>query len=150
MHDPSDDQAWHATQTQFTADLHAAAQTAESAYAVGASGTNATSTEHGWVPVVEAGPDSKNSTLRTVDATSDGNRLWFAGADGALGMYDVEERHHHGARGRHKHANHEHARTGRAHHECGGHHEHTVRGGHAEGLPAEELDITRLRKLLGC
>lgn len=88
-HDKKFNPDWHVAETYFDADLHGVAQTADGPYAVGASGVIVTETEYGWVPVVEAGPASKNSTLKTVAATDGGERIWFAGASGALGMYDV-------------------------------------------------------------
>ncbi|MFC7165561.1 WD40/YVTN/BNR-like repeat-containing protein [Halospeciosus flavus] len=89
-HDKKFNPDWHVAETYFDADLHGVAQTSDGPYAVGASGVIVTETEYGWVPVVEAGPASKNSTLKTVAATDGGARIWFAGASGALGMYDVE------------------------------------------------------------
>jgi len=43
-----------------------------------------------WESVLEDGPSANGETLRGVDATDDGQAVWFAGDGGALGHYDIE------------------------------------------------------------
>lgn len=43
-----------------------------------------------WGVLVEHGPSGKGRTLRTIDATDDGKRIWFAGDGKAIGYYDLE------------------------------------------------------------
>lgn len=44
-----------------------------------------------WGVVVEDGPGATGETLRAVATTDDGERVWFAGANGALGFYDLPD-----------------------------------------------------------
>ena len=50
-----------------------------------------------WGIVLENGPGAKGRALYAVDTTDDGERVWFAGAGGAFGYYDIvdEERRDH-------------------------------------------------------
>lgn len=65
-------------------------ETSNGAYAVGSSGNIATKTDGSWELVVDSGPSNSNNSLNSVDVTSDGKRIWFAGGSGALGAFDVE------------------------------------------------------------
>lgn len=89
-HESSTERAWKSVTTPFAVDLFAVTQTAEGPFAVGGSGTVAAERSGGWEMVVDQGPAGKNRTLRAVDVTDDGTRVWFAGASGAIGMYDLE------------------------------------------------------------
>ncbi|WP_435095768.1 WD40/YVTN/BNR-like repeat-containing protein [Halarchaeum sp. P4] len=80
---------WEPVDTPFDVDLFDVVQSAHGPYAVGASGTVAAKRTGDWTTVVESGPGAKNRTLRAADATDDGERVWFAGASGAVGAYDV-------------------------------------------------------------
>lgn len=42
-----------------------------------------------WGVIVENGPGAKRRALHSIDVTDDGKRVWFGGAGGALGYYDV-------------------------------------------------------------
>lgn len=44
-----------------------------------------------WGIILENGPGAKGRALYAVDATDDGERVWFAGAGGAFGYYDIVE-----------------------------------------------------------
>ena len=44
-----------------------------------------------WGVILENGPGAKGNALYAVDSTDDGERVWFAGAGGALGYYDIVE-----------------------------------------------------------
>jgi hypothetical protein len=40
-----------------------------------------------WEKVLEGGPTGNGNSLYTCSATDDGERLWFAGSSGAIGMF---------------------------------------------------------------
>ena len=42
-----------------------------------------------WGIILENGPGAKGRALYAVDSTDDGERVWFAGAGGAFGYYDI-------------------------------------------------------------
>lgn len=65
-------------------------ETSDGAHAVGSSGNVATKVDGSWELVIDSGPSNSNNTLNSVDVTSDGKRIWFAGGSGALGAYDVD------------------------------------------------------------
>ena len=44
-----------------------------------------------WGIILENGPGAKGRALYAVDTTDDGERVWFAGAGGAFGYYDIVE-----------------------------------------------------------
>ncbi len=44
-----------------------------------------------WGIILENGPGAKSRALYAVDTTDDGERVWFAGAGGAFGYYDIVE-----------------------------------------------------------
>ncbi|MDY6819015.1 MAG: hypothetical protein SVG88_10180 [Halobacteriales archaeon] len=47
-------------------------------------------TDTGWQTVVDGGPSGNGNDAYGADVTDDGKRLWFVGASGAIGEYDVE------------------------------------------------------------
>ena len=59
------------------------------AYAVGQDGVLLERTEERWRKVTDGGVTGDGRDLLGVDVTDDGERLWFAGASGAIGEYDV-------------------------------------------------------------
>lgn len=94
-HSASDDPEWKPVPTAFDVDLFDVVQTADGPYAVGASGTLAANRGEGWEIVLEAGPAAENSTLESMAVTDDGARLWFVGASGVIGAYDVTTQRKH-------------------------------------------------------
>ena len=60
-----------------------------SAYAVGQDGVVLERTEQRWEKVTDGGVTGDGRDLYGADVTDDGERLWFAGASGAIGEYDV-------------------------------------------------------------
>ncbi|MFC7138673.1 WD40/YVTN/BNR-like repeat-containing protein [Halosimplex aquaticum] len=89
-HETPSEQSWKSVATPFAVDLFAVAQSAEGPVAAGGSGTVVAERTDGWETVLEDGPGAKNRTLRSADVTDDGTRVWFAGASGAIGMYDLD------------------------------------------------------------
>lgn len=63
------------------------------AYAVGTGGV-VLAREDGWETVLDHGPSAESNALRGVDATDDGNAIWFTGDSGTLARYDAEEGRH--------------------------------------------------------
>lgn len=83
---------WSVVDTPATASLHDVATAATGPVAAGNTGTVVARAGEGtWEVLVENGPSAAGETLYAVAATADGERVWFAGANGALGAYDVEE-----------------------------------------------------------
>ncbi|NGM70197.1 hypothetical protein G6M89_14460 [Natronolimnobius sp. AArcel1] len=67
---------------------------AQTSYAVGTDGLVVADTGGGWDPVLEDGPTAQGNTLHGVDATSDGDAVWVAGDNGALGRLETESTRH--------------------------------------------------------
>jgi|GEM_PF-499911 len=82
--------SWEAVTTPVDTTLNDVEQTARNNFAVGGAGVVVERTERGWEKVVDGGPTGNGSDLLGADVTDDGARLWFAGASGAIGEYDVE------------------------------------------------------------
>jgi hypothetical protein len=81
--------SWTEVRTSTDNDINDVALTAEGAYAVADGGILLKRTDSTWVTVIGDGPASNSRTLLSIDATDDGERLWFVGASGAIGEYDV-------------------------------------------------------------
>lgn len=81
---------WETVTSPVDASLNDVEQTARNDFAVGGAGVVIERTERGWRKVVDGGPTGNGSDLYGADVTDDGKRLWFAGASGAIGEYDVE------------------------------------------------------------
>ncbi|WP_198667835.1 hypothetical protein [Saliphagus sp. LR7] len=88
--EPIADGGWEVADSPTDRALHAVAHAADAPYACGEGGIVLRRGE-GWETVIERGPGVAANTLRTVAATDDGDRIWFAGDSGALGVYDVAE-----------------------------------------------------------
>jgi hypothetical protein len=96
---------WQRATVPVDGALHDACDSANGPVAVGAGGAvlgrrpggrggsgaedDTTAATGEWGLVVEDGPAARGRTLRAVDATDDGTRVWFAGAGGALGAFDL-------------------------------------------------------------
>ncbi|MFC7141994.1 hypothetical protein ACFQMA_19430 [Halosimplex aquaticum] len=95
MTDSQDDSDWTEAETPLDLNLRDVAQTADGPYAVGTDGVVLGRRDGTWHIVVPVGPATKRNVLTSVDATADGERVWFAGSSGALGMYDTANRRKH-------------------------------------------------------
>ncbi len=51
---------------------------------------SSSTTSTGWQNVIGGGPTGPGNSLYGADVTDDGTALWFVGASGAIGEYDVE------------------------------------------------------------
>ncbi|WP_436931053.1 hypothetical protein [Halosimplex halobium] len=81
---------WTAVDSPVPDTYHDVTATAKGPCAVATDGAVVARAADGtWGLVVEDGPSARGETLRAVDATGDGKRVWFAGANGALGCYDL-------------------------------------------------------------
>jgi hypothetical protein len=82
---------WEVVPTPFAADLAATTHAADGAYAVGEGGIVVTGdTGRDWDTVIDRDALETDGDLHAVDATDDGERVWFAGDAGILGVYDTE------------------------------------------------------------
>ena len=70
--------------------LHDVVHTATGLYAVGDGGVVIKRTSEGWKTVFEDGPSSNGRNLLGAEVTDDGDRLWFVGKSGAVGVFDVQ------------------------------------------------------------
>ncbi|SFS00617.1 hypothetical protein SAMN05216559_2384 [Halomicrobium zhouii] len=84
------DGTWRVVDTDVEKTMYDVTRTANGVYAVGDSGTVASRGAGGeWTVAIPSGPAVKRNTLTGVDVTDDGERIWFAGGSGAIGMYDT-------------------------------------------------------------
>ena len=82
---------WTVAQTPTTETLYDVEYTADDAFAVGANGVALKRENGDWRTVVSDGPSGNGRDLFGTGVTDDGERLWFVGASGAVGEYDVSD-----------------------------------------------------------
>ncbi|WP_049899349.1 hypothetical protein [Halococcus agarilyticus] len=82
---------WHTVESPTDDPLTGVVATHGGAFAVGENGVVLARGTDGWELALEDGPSADGESLRGIDATDDGQVVWFAGDGGALGRYDVEE-----------------------------------------------------------
>lgn len=80
---------WLSVESPTKEALYDVVGTAEGPYAVGDGGRVLRRTADGWRTALDSGPTTEGNALTCVDATDGGERVWFAGGNGALGAYDV-------------------------------------------------------------
>jgi photosystem II stability/assembly factor-like uncharacterized protein len=80
---------WTVAETPVETTLHDLAHTAANAHAVGGDGVIIERTEAGWRTAHRGGPTGNGNDLYGAATTDDGQRLWLAGASGAIGEYDI-------------------------------------------------------------
>jgi hypothetical protein len=85
----SADHGWTVAKTPVDATLHDVAHTDTNAHAVGGGGVVLERASEGWQTVISGGPTGNGNNLYGASVTDDGERLWFVGASGAIGEYDV-------------------------------------------------------------
>jgi hypothetical protein len=83
------DDGWTAVETPTGNTLYDVTYTTAGAYAVGGGGIVLERTDTGWRTVIDGGPTGNGNDLYGAAVTGAGKRLWFAGASGAIGEYDV-------------------------------------------------------------
>jgi hypothetical protein len=81
---------WDAVESPTENTLYDVEYTANGAYTVGGAGQVVHRTADGWTKVVDGGPAGNGNTHYGSDVTDDDARLWFVGASGAIGEYNVE------------------------------------------------------------
>ncbi len=81
---------WRRVESPVSVSLQDVAVSANGPCAVGNTGTVVARAADGtWGTIVENGPSARGEALHAVDVTADGERVWFCGANGALGCYEV-------------------------------------------------------------
>jgi hypothetical protein len=86
----ADEDGWTVAETPTGGTLYDVARTANGIYAVGTGGVVLRRDAAGWTTMLDGGPTGNGNDLYGVDVTDDGEALWFVGASGAIGEYDVE------------------------------------------------------------
>ena len=87
-----DDTGWTVAETPTGNTLYDVAYATDGAYAVGTGGVVLERTADGWRTLLDGGPTGNGNSLYGLDVTDDGDRLWFVGASGAIGEYDIPAR----------------------------------------------------------
>jgi photosystem II stability/assembly factor-like uncharacterized protein len=85
----ADTGGWTVAETPTGNTLYDAERTVDGLYAVGAGGIVLCRTAAGWEKVLDGGPTGNGNSLYGADVTDDGSTLWFVGASGAIGEYDI-------------------------------------------------------------
>ncbi|SEW02042.1 hypothetical protein [Natrinema salifodinae] len=91
--DRDDRGGWEVVESPTSRTLHGVVHGQDGPYACGEGGLVLHRTGDAWRVLLERGPGVSENTLRSIAATDDGCRLWFAGDSGALGYYDVADGH---------------------------------------------------------
>ncbi|PSQ96420.1 MAG: hypothetical protein BRD55_07035 [Bacteroidetes bacterium SW_9_63_38] len=81
--------SWTLVKTATDNTINDVAVTSEGAYAVANGGILLERTDDEWAKVLEGGPSSNGNDLNGMAVTDDGERIWFVGASGAIGEWDV-------------------------------------------------------------
>jgi photosystem II stability/assembly factor-like uncharacterized protein len=81
---------WGIVETPTEATLYGVESTTNGYYAVGEGGIVIHRTSEGWEKILDGGPTGNGNDLYGSDTTDYGTRIWFVGASGAIGEYDVE------------------------------------------------------------
>lgn len=84
----TDTGGWVVVDSPTQRTLHDVTRAEAGAFTVGAGGVVLERTEDGWSVVTESGPAGNGQNLSSATTTSNGARLWVAGASGAVGEYD--------------------------------------------------------------
>lgn len=82
---------WREAESPTSKALYGVVSTANGPFAVGTGGNVLSGRNGEWRFAVRDGPATRKNALTCVDATDDGERIWFAGSSGALGCYDVSD-----------------------------------------------------------
>jgi len=82
------DDPWTTAETDTGEDLGGVTGSAHGLYAVGTGGVVLERGDAGWTTVLQGGPAGDGNDLLAVDATGDGEHVWYAGSSGALGVHD--------------------------------------------------------------
>jgi len=88
----ADGDGWTVAESPTGNTLYDVAYATGGAYAVGTGGVVLERTDDGWRKLLDGGPTGNGNSLYGLDVTDDGDRLWFVGASGAIGEYDIPAR----------------------------------------------------------
>jgi hypothetical protein len=80
---------WTTADAPTEKSLDAVVTTTEGPVAVGAAGNVVARGDGEWTTLVDDGPAARRNALTDAAVSADGERVWFCGSSGALGVYDV-------------------------------------------------------------
>ena len=80
---------WTQAESPTAETLHDVGYALDGAYAVGEDGVLLQRDAGQWRVITDVGPDGNSDDHSGLDATDDGERVWFVGASGTIGEYDV-------------------------------------------------------------
>ena len=80
---------WTVVETPTASTLHGVESTTNGYYTVGEGGIVLRRGAEGWEKVLDGGPTGNGNSLFGSDTTDYGSALWFVGASGAIGEYNV-------------------------------------------------------------
>ncbi|ACV49049.1 MULTISPECIES: hypothetical protein [Halomicrobium] len=81
---------WRTVSSPTSKTLTSAVWTAAGPLAVGEAGTVVGRPPDGdWRVVIDSGPNARSATLNAATVSDDGERSWFAGSSGVLGLWDT-------------------------------------------------------------
>ncbi|WP_254522564.1 hypothetical protein [Natrinema caseinilyticum] len=86
-----DASSWQPAESPTSRTIHGVVHGQDGPYACGEGGLLLHRGPDGWRVLLERGPGVAENTLRSIAATDDGCRIWFAGDSGALAFYDVAD-----------------------------------------------------------
>jgi len=81
--------SWTLVKTETDNTIEDVAITSEGAYAVASGGILLKRTSDKWKKVLNNGPSSNSNDLNGIAVTDGGDHVWFVGASGAIGEWDV-------------------------------------------------------------
>jgi len=81
---------WTAVRSPTEGALYSAAVTRTGPCAVGEGGRLVARADGDWRVELDAGPESAQNGLNSVDSTANGRRVWFCGDSGVVGRYDFD------------------------------------------------------------
>ena len=82
-------EGWTRVKTSTDNTINDVAVTSEGAYAVADGGLLLKREQETWSTILSDGPTGNGNDLNSLAVTDDGTHLWFVGASGAIGEYDV-------------------------------------------------------------
>ena len=83
------DEGFTVVETPTAEDLYDVVRATDGAYAAGSGGVALERTADGWRTLFDGGVSGNGNGLYGASVTDDGERVWFVGASGAVGEYDV-------------------------------------------------------------
>ena len=88
---PAAEPEWATVDSPTDEPLYNTVVAGRDSFAVGDDGTVLARRAGGWETVLDHGPTTESNPLWGIDATDDGERVWFCGDSGVLGQYGVSD-----------------------------------------------------------